>query len=76
MDKKTDQAVELFKKGDIKGALRIAKSFRKFITRDEKAALERGYEMFVRPDYYKQLGRNPQKEIDKAVEIFKKKWVE
>lgn len=75
MIKKTDIAIKAFNDGDTKEALRIAKGFRRGLTRDEMAKLSRGYECLVRPDFYLSLGKDPQKAVEEAISVFRDKFV-
>ncbi len=61
MLRKTDQAIALFKAGNIKDALRISKTFTMGITYDQRKVLVNGYEAFIRPEWYSQLGKDPEK---------------
>lgn len=56
---KTAQLLDALKAGKIKPALRIAKSFTKYFTKNEKRSISRGYECLVHPDIYRQLGLDP-----------------
>lgn len=64
--KKTDMVRELLQKGNIKGALRIAKSFRLGITKEQLDAMSSAYECMLYPDFYKQIGKNPETEIERG----------
>ncbi len=70
---KTEKARALFRGGDIKGALRIAKSFRLGLTKEESDAITRGYECLVYPEFYTSLGKDPKKELQKGIKVFKRK---
>ena len=71
----TDKAVALYHAGDVKGFLRIAKGFRNFLTKEEKAQLARGFECVTNPGFYTQLGKDPNVEIEAAIAIFEKHWI-
>lgn len=73
MRKKTDMAREAYDRGDVKAALRIAKTFRIGLTKDERDALVRGYECMVHPEFYQMLGKDPAREIEKGVRVFSRK---
>lgn len=74
MISKTQQAVTKYLNGDRKAALQMASTFRLGLTRHERATLQRGYECLHSPDFYKQLGRNPEKCILEAEELFKARF--
>lgn len=74
MDKKTKQAADLFNSGNVKGALKIASKFKLGLSKDEQATLQRGYEAFIRPQFYASLNKNPDAMIKDATELFRKKW--
>lgn len=73
---KTRQAVEKFLSGDVKGALKIAGTFRIGLTKDEQATLKRGYECMINPTFYVQLGKDPEECQRKACSLFRAKWVQ
>lgn len=75
MKTKTEQAVESFKQGDLKAALRVAKAFRMGLTRAESTTLTRGYECLVWPAQYQQLGYDPEAVVRDAVVVFINKFV-
>lgn len=54
---------------DWKKALRIAKDFRIGITPDQRDLMTRAYECMVRPDFYRMIGKDPESEIKKGVEV-------
>lgn len=70
----TERAITLFRLGDVKGALRLAKDFRLGVTPSERAQLARAYECFIRPDFYRQLGFNPKWEIEQGCAVFLRLW--
>lgn len=55
--------------GDYKRALSICKEWILPISREESSILRRGYECMHYPDFYRQLGYNPEEEVKKAIEI-------
>lgn len=73
MVKKTELARKLFESGKVKEALRIAKTFRLGLTKEERDALVRGYECMVHPEFYRMLGKDPQAEIERGLQVFKEK---
>jgi hypothetical protein len=76
MKTKVQQAVELYEKGDLKKALRIAKTFKIGLTKEEQSQLARGYECIVHQAFYTMIGKNPKEEIKKAEAIFAKRIYE
>lgn len=73
MKKKTELAREAFEQGNVKEALRIAKTFRIGLTKADRDAIVRGYECMVHPQFYRDLGKTPENEIEKGVQVFKTK---
>ena len=63
MEKKTDQVKKFIEQGDLKAALRIAKSFKINVTKYQRDLMTRGYECIVNPRFYKSIGTD----IDKAI---------
>ena len=73
MDSKTKQAKDLFDKDDLKGCLKIMKTFKLGLTKDEKAILTRTYEMLSgKEQFYSTLGFTLKTELDKTDTILKK----
>lgn len=72
---KTRQAVALFLQGKVKEALKIAGTFRIGLTKDQQATLKRGYECMHNPQFYQQLGKDPEECQRQACELFRSKWV-
>lgn len=75
MKTKTEQAVEAFKKGDLKAALRTAKTFKMGVSKAEATTLSRGYECLVWPTQYQQLGYDPEQVVRDAVIVFINRFV-
>jgi hypothetical protein len=73
MVKKTDLAREAYRRGNVKEALRIAKTFRIGLTKEDRDAIIRGYECLVHPEFYRMLGKDPEEEIEKGKKVFEKK---
>lgn len=69
MVKKTQMVKVLVRQGKYKEALRIAKSFRLGITREQSDAMVRAYECMVHPDFYRSIGKNIQECIDGGVSV-------
>lgn len=72
MERKSDTVRRLVSEGDYKNALRIAKEFRLGISKEDSDAMRRGYECIVHPDFYRQIGVDTHKAVEKAVEIVRK----
>lgn len=72
MERKSDTVRRLVSEGDYKNALRIAKGFRLGISKEDSDAMRRGYECIVHPDFYRQIGVDTHKAVEKAVEIVRK----
>mgnify|MGYP005856461557 CR=1 FL=1 len=70
METKTDKARKLVASGQYKEALRMASQWR-YMTREQKVAISRAYEMMVRPEFYTQLGFDKQATITRGVEALK-----
>lgn len=75
MQSKTQQAIQKYIAGDIKVALRLVSDFRIDITMSERACLKRGYECLIRPEFYRQLGKNPEDCVAMAKGVFEKKFL-
>lgn len=72
MKTKTAQAAALFNSGNIKGALRIFKTFRSGLSKAEKRTIEIAYEWLTgKSNFYAAIGIDGNKEIDNAIQIIK-----
>jgi len=71
--KKTDLAREAYRRGDIKTALRIAKTFRIGLTKEERSALVRAYECLVHPGFYRAIGKDVEAEIRAGMKVFEER---
>lgn len=69
METKTDKVRRLVKSKYYKEALGICKDWIHPISKEESDTLRRGYECYHYPDFYKQLGYDPDSEINKAINI-------
>ena len=54
---------------DYKAALRIAKTFKIGLTREEQRMLQYAHECIVYPESYEQLGRDIEKTISDGIEL-------
>lgn len=70
MQSKTKQAVGAFQAGDLKGALKIASTFRIGVSAEAREVLKRGYECIVHPNTYRQMGKDPEGCIKEASAVF------
>ena len=66
---KTDVVRQLIAGQHYKEALRITKGFRLGLSRDEISIMTRAYECYIRPEFYKQIGFIPDREIAKGIQI-------
>lgn len=55
---KTTKAREAYLAADYKMAFKLASTFRLGVTKEDKAAITRGYEALVHPEFYRQLGKD------------------
>lgn len=68
MEKKSDKVRRLVRESRFKEALAIAKGFRLGISKADVDAMTRGYECMVHPEFYRQIGFNPEEESRKGIE--------
>lgn len=68
MERKSDAVRRLVAAGDYQSALRIAKSFRLGISKQQLDDMIRGYECMTNPRFYKSLGMDTAKIAQKGVE--------
>lgn len=69
MKTKTEQVQDFFAGGKFLEGLRIAKTFRLGLTKEEQAQIVRGYECKVRPDFFLAIKKNPEQEYAKALVV-------
>lgn len=73
---KTQQAVSLLKFGNVKGALRIFKTFHIGFSKEEKRLIEIASDCLCgMSDFYSSLGIDCQKIIDNAVNVVRSKYL-
>ena len=72
MSCKTDQIRTAWAAGDQMGALRIAAHF--FDRSDATKAFQRGMNAYNHPQFYRQLGKEPQEVVTAALEILAKRF--
>ena len=69
---KTDQIRAAWATGDRIGALRIAAQF--FDRSEVTIALKRGLDAFNHPDFYRQIGKEPQELVTAALALLQKRF--
>lgn len=69
MTKKIDIVRDYVAKGDYKNAMKLVKGFTKTIGADDRSQVTRAYECYINPEFYKQLGKDIDKEIAAGIEI-------
>lgn len=75
MENKTSKAVELFKSGNITGALKIFKGFKIGFTKDEQRKLQIAYESMTGNDsFYRSLQLDTATISTEAIQIIKQKY--
>ena len=68
-EKKSDTVRRLVAAGDYKGALRIAKDFRRGISKEDADDMRRGFECMVSPRFYHSIGVDTQAVALRGVEV-------
>ena len=68
MERKSDKVRRLVAEGNYRAALRIAKDFRLGITKEQSDIMKRGYECMTHASFYKSIGADIPKIIEKAQE--------
>jgi len=69
MTKKIDIVRDYVVHGEYKNAMRLVKGFTKTINREDRSQVTRAYECYINPEFYRQLGKDIDKEIAAGVEI-------
>jgi hypothetical protein len=72
MNCKTDKIRTAWAAGDRIGALRIAARF--FDRSDETKIFKRGMDAHNHPEFYRQLGREPTKIVEDALEVLARRF--
>jgi hypothetical protein len=72
MRSKTDQIRAAWASGDRIGALRIAAQF--FDRSEGTIAFKRGISAFNHPDFYRQIGKEPQELVMAALALLRKRF--
>jgi hypothetical protein len=60
---------QLIEAGEFKKALNGAKDFRIGVTREQRSVMARAYECFIRPDFYRSIGKNPEQCIKAGIVV-------
>jgi hypothetical protein len=60
---------QLIDAGEFKKALSGAKDFRIGVTREQRSVMARAYECFIRPDFYRSIGKNPEQCIKAGIVV-------
>ena len=68
MKPKTQEVRELVSQGEYKKALQICKDWN-YTNPEYGDILRRGYECLIYPEFYRQIGKNPDSEYKKAVDL-------
>jgi hypothetical protein len=66
------QVGQLLLEGQFKKALSFAKNWKMKLTKEQQSQIRRGYECYGNPDFYRQLGFDPEAEKLKAVRVLQK----
>lgn len=74
LESKRAQVERLVASGDYKKALQICKEWN-YSNPTYCGQLRLGYECLMYPDFYRQLGRDPDEEYNKAVDILRKVYL-
>jgi len=66
---KAQDVRDLIQQGDFKKALSGAKDFRLGVSKEQRSVMARGYECYIRPDFYRSIGKNPEECIRAGVAV-------
>jgi hypothetical protein len=61
----------LIEQGEYKKALSGAKDFHIGVTREQRSVMARGYECMIHPDFYRQIGKNPDECIQAGIAVMR-----
>jgi hypothetical protein len=64
---KAREVKNLIATGDYKTALRGAKDFRIGTSKEQRSVMARAYECFIRPEFYRSIGKDPAVCIDAGI---------
>ena len=70
METKNTKVRRLVSSGEYKEALQICKDWT-YKDPSHRESLRLGYECLMYPNFYKQLGKDPEKEYSRAIEVLK-----
>lgn len=65
-----ERAIELYQAGNIKEAFKLAKKFTMSFEPQDLLCIKKGYECLLRPDFYAQIGNDPDIAISEAKVTF------
>jgi hypothetical protein len=54
-----------------KAALRGAKDFHIGVTKEQRSLMSRAYECFIRPEFYRSIGKDPAACIESGIKVLK-----
>lgn len=69
MDTKTQKLKNLVQAGQMKEALKLAKDFKKYPKAGQRLSVARAWEALVRPESYKQIGKDPDALVDAGIQV-------
>lgn len=65
--------LEMMERGDWRAALKLAASFP--VLGEHKVAIERGWEAMVRPELYRQMGKDPDELVRAGIAALKARYL-
>jgi len=68
---KAQEVRQLIAENDYKSALRGAKDFRIGVTAEQRSIMTRGYECYVRPAFFKRIGKDPDECIKAGISVLR-----
>ena len=72
MKKKIDILIEMAAQGNWHGAIKLAGSFPRL--GDDRKAIMQAKEAVLRPEFQRQLGRDPEQLIETGIQVMRAKW--
>jgi hypothetical protein len=66
---KAQDVRNLIEQGEFKKALAGAKDFRLGVTKEQRSEMARAYECFVRPEFYRSIGKDPATCIESGIRV-------
>lgn len=70
MKSKNQEVRDLVASSDYKHALQICKDWN-YKNPEHRVILRRGYDCLMYPDFYRQIGKDPESEYQKAIKVLK-----